>query len=156
MQRLKLQAPLSHDQSGSRRRCAKQAQPGIRAGPVVIVPLRPCAAAPLPLKPLPRLTVTDFFLHFFSTAPPGRGSFRCKAAAMQYCAPLPWYLQSSQSESAQWRGDDASNLRHPFRSLFGLKKNRLDFRSTGTHRRGDPSDVRSSGFSTDHSHSSVV
>lgn len=75
---------------------------------------------------------------------------------MQYCAPLLWYLQSSQLESAQGRGDDASSLHHPFRSLLGLKKNRLDFRSTGTQRRGDPSDARSSGFSTDRSHYGAV
>lgn len=75
---------------------------------------------------------------------------------MQYCAPLLWYLQSSLPESAQGRGDDASSLRQPFRSLFDLKKNWLDFRSTGTRRRSDPSDVRPSGFSTDHSHHGVV
>lgn len=48
-------------------------QRSIRAGPVVIAPPRRGNEAWQPLKPLPRLTVAGIFLHFFSTAPPGRG-----------------------------------------------------------------------------------
>lgn len=47
-------------------------QHSIRAGPVVIAPPRRGSEAWQPLKPQPCLTVADFFLHFFSTAPPGR------------------------------------------------------------------------------------
>lgn len=51
----------------------KSTQHGIRAGPVVIAPPRRGNEAWQLLKPQLRLTVTDFFLHFFSTAPPGCG-----------------------------------------------------------------------------------
>jgi hypothetical protein len=134
-------------------------QYSIRAGPVVIVPPRRGNEAWQPLKPQPRLTVTDFFLYFFSTAPPGRGCTSFLGVMPRPCntALRCFGIYNPLSpRQLRGRGDDASSLRHPFRSLFGLKKNWLDFRSTGTRRRSDPSDVRSSGFSTDHSHHGVV